>query len=196
MRDVQIITDPAQLKALSDPQRLAIVKTLIEAPCTITAIAKGLGVKRSQLYYHLSQLEELGLVEVVETRQKRNLIEKYYRAVARLFTIDRSLFAQVPDGLAMFMDSVTGLLNTAQLDIQRLVDQGQLTTERIDQVVQAHRGFSIPVSEIPRLRARLSELLDEFSQEGGDHPTVTMALLIYPTPHNPGHDDDNDDDDL
>src|SRR5215207_9052621 len=50
-------------------------------------------------HYHLKQLVSVGLVELIERRETSGIVEKYYRAVARRFHLDKTV-AYDPDGHA------------------------------------------------------------------------------------------------
>lgn len=57
-------------------------------PCQL---AKVLGKNVSSISHHLTALERAGLVEQSMTRVKGNLIEKFYRATAKMFIISYTL---------------------------------------------------------------------------------------------------------
>ncbi len=64
-----------QVRALSDPLRMEMVRQFAaHGPLTPPQVAARLGEKVHRLYHHLNELERHGLVRVVETRQKCNLI--------------------------------------------------------------------------------------------------------------------------
>ncbi|MFA4647692.1 winged helix-turn-helix domain-containing protein [Pyrococcus kukulkanii] len=82
-KDVMIISDPKQLKALSDQTRMKILGLLRNHPMTISEIAQALGKDRSTIYRHIKALEEAGLVEEVEKLGN----ETVYGRVALLFLV-------------------------------------------------------------------------------------------------------------
>jgi len=54
-------------------------------------LAKALGKNVSSITYHLKSLEKAGLIEQSRTLVKGNLIEKFYRATAKVFIISYTL---------------------------------------------------------------------------------------------------------
>jgi hypothetical protein len=56
-------------------------------PGSATTLGRLLGVPRQHLNYHLHQLEKAGFVEEVETRRRRNCVERIVRATARSYLI-------------------------------------------------------------------------------------------------------------
>ncbi|AAL80356.1 transcriptional regulator [Pyrococcus furiosus DSM 3638] len=65
-KDVMIISDPKQIKALSDPTRVKILELLRYHPMTVSEISRVIGKDKSTIYRHIKALEEAGLVEEVE----------------------------------------------------------------------------------------------------------------------------------
>jgi DNA-binding transcriptional ArsR family regulator len=87
--------------ALVRPLRLRILEQLAE-PDSAAGIARRLDVPRQKVNYHLKELEQQGLVELVDERKKGNCVERVVRATAR------SYFASA-DALAQLLGSRQGL---------------------------------------------------------------------------------------
>ncbi|HEY1573880.1 MAG TPA: winged helix-turn-helix domain-containing protein [Pseudonocardiaceae bacterium] len=66
-------------KALADPLRIRIAEVLWETPRSAGELAEYLGLPADRLYYHLRQLEQAALIEVVEYRRlARGKVERIY----------------------------------------------------------------------------------------------------------------------
>lgn len=96
MEKHRIIQDLELAKALLDSRRTQILRLAREEPLTVKQLAERLNEKPSRLYYHVKKLEELDLLQLVETKQHGNLIEKYYQTnpMQRSYTFDRELAAE------------------------------------------------------------------------------------------------------
>lgn len=81
------IDDIEVAKMLLDPRKKSILD-IARTPVTVGQIAEELNEKPSRLYYHVKKLEEAGLLELVETRQHGNLIEKYYKSLKGNYSFD------------------------------------------------------------------------------------------------------------
>jgi Bacterial regulatory protein, arsR family. len=68
-------------KSLFNFQRMKILQAVKTKERTVREIAELLNEKPSRLYYHIHQLEELGLLKVVREEKVGNLIQKYYKSV-------------------------------------------------------------------------------------------------------------------
>lgn len=67
-------------KSLFNYQRTRILQVIKDKERTVKEIAKLLNEKPSRLYYHVNQLEDLGLIKIVDEKKVNNLTQKYYLA--------------------------------------------------------------------------------------------------------------------
>ena len=73
---------PGQAAALLDPQRVALLRALMDGPDSASGLARRFSLPRQRVNYHLRLLEREGLLELVETRRRRNCWERVLRATA------------------------------------------------------------------------------------------------------------------
>lgn len=76
---------PGQAVALLDPQRVALLRALMDGPDSASGLARRFSLPRQRVNYHLRLLEREGLLELVETRRRRNCWERVLRATASAF---------------------------------------------------------------------------------------------------------------
>jgi DNA-binding transcriptional ArsR family regulator len=84
------LTTEAQVAAILHPLRRRVLAALTE-PGSPAEVARHLGIAPQVANYHVRALEAAGLARQVETRQKRNLLEHRFRAIARSFTLSTTL---------------------------------------------------------------------------------------------------------
>ena len=98
MQEQYEIDSIEQLRAIADVLRISIIDRLQEQPMTVTQLGDALGEAPAKIHYHVRELEKVGLVRLVETREKGGILEKYFQPVARDFTVSKSLFLRAtPD---------------------------------------------------------------------------------------------------
>lgn len=85
-----------QLRAIADDLRVRILDHLTHEPLTVTQLGERLGVAPAKAHYHVRELERVGLVRLVATRENRGILEKYYRAIARQLRVPDGLFQRLP----------------------------------------------------------------------------------------------------
>ena len=84
MQDVLYIEDVNQAMTLLKPIRLEILKRLDE-PRTCPELAEYFDETPQKIYYHVKALESAGLVEKVEERRVRGVVEGHYQASAHAY---------------------------------------------------------------------------------------------------------------
>jgi DNA-binding transcriptional ArsR family regulator len=87
MRDEFILETAEQMRALAHPLRQRILNLLVDAPYTNKQLATILNVSPPRLHFHVRELLTTGLIEIVAEQPKGGVIEKYYRAVARIIRL-------------------------------------------------------------------------------------------------------------
>lgn len=95
--EVYYVERVEQLRSIADELRMRIGSLLLSGPMTATQVAKTLGMAPSKIHYHLTELERVGLVKVAYTRQRGNLVERYYMPVARSIRVSQSLVSSALD---------------------------------------------------------------------------------------------------
>lgn len=90
-KSVMVIREPEVAKLLADETRRRILQLLRFAEMTPQQLAKALGKNISSIAHHLSTLEQGGLVAVVRTEIRRNLVVRWYRATAHRFIVSYEL---------------------------------------------------------------------------------------------------------
>ena len=80
MKPITDIDDPRYVKALAHPLRIRILAMLADRVASPVQLASHLDATLGTVAYHVRTLHGLGLVELVDTRQRRGATEHYYRA--------------------------------------------------------------------------------------------------------------------
>lgn len=189
---LMLINDLETLKVLADPYRNQILEVLAASPLTVNQIAEKLGVQASNLYYHVNLLEKHGLIQIVETAVKANIIEKKYWITAYQYDLSEDLcnFA-TPLGRESVSTSMVAPIETTREDILRSL---QARTAALDQGAQAHPRQVIIYRELRRIPdeladkfiERLKEITKEFEafknhEISDDVETHALTIAFYPS---------------
>lgn len=102
-----------QLRVLADERRVRICDLLGRQAMTVAQLSERLGLAHAKVHYHVRELERVGLVRLVETREKGGILEKYYQTVAPALAVPPALLRSVPPdesvtALATFLHTVVG----------------------------------------------------------------------------------------
>jgi putative molybdopterin biosynthesis protein len=85
-----------QLKLLSDPRRLSILKQLMSGPATLSQLGRSLDEHPAWVRHHLKLLEHAGLVELSDVKISDGYIEKFYQSKAHAFLFQELLLPEKP----------------------------------------------------------------------------------------------------
>lgn len=178
-----LITDRATLKIIADPLRAQILDALQTEPLTVKQTADRLGLAPSRLYYHFGLLEKHGFIQVAETRQVANMIEKTFQAVASQIDIAPALLATTTaEGQDSVYELVRSTLDTTREDILRslqarytALEQGAAQRPRC--VVLNRRVVLLSDEQAEEFNTRLQALVQEFCE--AQLPTGTPEAMHY-----------------
>ncbi|QXQ09369.1 helix-turn-helix domain-containing protein [Paeniglutamicibacter sp. Y32M11] len=101
MFDLEVLTNPRAASAALDPMRQRLLVELGD-PASASMLAARLEIPRQKITYHLNQMLEVGLVEVVELRAKGIMTERIMQATATAYVISpQSIDVLSPSAHAM-----------------------------------------------------------------------------------------------
>lgn len=93
MKKEKVLSSLEEIKVISDPFRLNILFIFAEdqTPLTVKQIAVELNEGASKVHYHVKELERIGVLEIVETKEKAGIMEKFYLPTAEVFKVEKSI---------------------------------------------------------------------------------------------------------
>jgi DNA-binding transcriptional ArsR family regulator len=186
---VHELTDLEQLRALSDPLRVLLFRLLREREQTVKELCDQLGESSTRLYYHVGELERVGLVRLVRTEARAGIVQKYYRSIARLLYVPFTLFQQGPDSAEAraAVEWYGVMLEQAIVDLRRALRDNIQDTD--PETIFATRNFiRVTPAKARELVARLNALQEEII--AADDPagpvrfayTSVLAPASFPSP--------------
>lgn len=114
MKQKYVIENYDQLKAVSDPLRVNILTYLVENAYTGKQLGDLLDLSPSKVHYHLKELENVGLVKVVDTKLKNGIVQKFFKSVAYSYHIDEKLLPHMNEIKQSIRQNVYMVLSRAQ----------------------------------------------------------------------------------
>lgn len=174
---------------LADPTRLQMIELLYH-PRSVGELAEALGVPRTRLYHHVNQLDEAGMIRVVDTRKSGAVDEKIYQTAAQSFQPSPEYMeTAIPREQAMAL--TTAIFGSTQADFIRAVDEGtaELRDDKSSRSIHIHRGlaFLTPgqlhefVTALEELMRRFDTGIDDPADIPADAIPVATLNVVYPT---------------
>lgn len=122
-KDVRVENDPERLRGLLNETRWQILKLLAERPRYPAEIADELEVHEQKVYYHIRELAESDIIEVVEKKERGGAVAKYYGVK------DYGFVLELPFGEERVTDfSVTAEPSQLRSFLHPFVEDGRINT--------------------------------------------------------------------
>lgn len=107
MNSVEVIDRPAAAIVALEPVRSQLLALLADEPASATQLAATLGLSRQKVNYHLRALEQHGLVQLAEERQRRGFVERVLRASAESYVVSPAALGDVAADRAIHPDRLS-----------------------------------------------------------------------------------------
>jgi len=173
-----VIQTLEELRILANPLRLSVLDALIAAPLTATQVGDQLGISSKKLYYHIGELERVGLVRLVHTEIQSGIQLKYYRAVAGYYYLTASMLHSDQDvHNADASEEFLGfLLESSSNALRRAVNDGTLD-KYPESFVISRRMLRLSPEKATELRDRLRALEEEILAADMPDENVTFSFV-------------------
>ncbi len=184
MQEIYYLEDAEQLKVISDPLRLKVLWEIIDEAKTGKMIADILEAPAPKIHYHLKELDRVGLITVEKTEEKNGIIQKFYRPIARNFSVENIL--------KQHKDHVKNeLSNTLRENVLISLDKTKSYLRRLDSSLfeewkQIKFGYDqlylneAQIQEFEKKAKELQELINSFKknrqQDGELYHTLLLAF--------------------
>jgi len=175
-----------QLRALADALRQQIIQALMHKPMTVTQVGENLGLAPAKIHYHVRELERVGLVRLVETREKGGILEKYYQPVARDFEVPGALLHGLPPDEPISI--ARELLERVTREFLAVLSRG-LREQEADPPLTRHLSMVesrvwITENEFQEIQEKLREALAPFHEPRGiaGEEEHSFSLMGYQSP--------------
>jgi DNA-binding transcriptional ArsR family regulator len=179
------IDDPRLVKALAHPLRVRILGILEGGMASPSELSQALGVPLGNVSYHVRQLAELGLIELVRTTPRRGAVEHHYRAVARPRITDEA-WAQAPEIvrqalIGSTLAQISDQVNAAAMEGGFSSDDAHLSRMPL---LLDRRGWDELSAEMYGLLDRIDRIREESAARlrKGDHQeekAVTVVMMLF-----------------
>lgn len=185
MKETMIIRDVNQVKVFAHPLRAKLVEVFADKPRTAKQAAEMLGQKPTRLYHHVEALERVGLIKLVKIQKKRGTMEKYYRTVARRFSVDSGLLQtqgknrMLGQYRAMFATMLENTINEINESISaKLICPGKKEAG----AMLVRKRIRTDIESVKKMETKIQKLVDELAGDGKAKGEIeyNLTLAFYP----------------
>jgi hypothetical protein len=185
MEDTLVIDSVEQLKIFADPLRQQLLQAFCCNAATVKQVAEQIGEKPTRLYHHVDLLEQNGFLEVVDTRQIRGTVEKYYQTVARKIIVDHALVGSLEEegGDTELKNIVMNTIQACLVDARDHFDDEATPQAGRSTVILAQAKMQLSATQLKMLEERLDTLLEEVGAsetEGEEQTMYSFTAATFP----------------
>ena len=178
---VELLEEPDRVRTALSPARRELLERLRE-PSSATRLAAELGVSRQRVNYHLRALEDAGLVELVEERQRRGFTERVVRTRPGAFLVDPAIAAPAADPVRVqdrfaaehLLDTATGLVRDVARMQAAAADEG---TRLLTFTLETEVGFARP-GDVEAFVLDLARAVEEIGRRHAGRPGRPYRVVI------------------
>jgi len=198
IKPVTNIEDPRYVKALAHPLRIRILALLEERKASPVQLAEHLDATLGTVAYHVRTLDQLGLIELVATRQRRGATEHVYAAREHPRLSDGAWSATSPMAKHVMIASVLSQIgqyatqSAAAGGFDRADAHATRTELKLDEdgwseLAEVSKTWLVQVRKIEAEAKRRLERSGEQPFDVGLVILLFEALALFDVPANDGH---------
>ncbi len=184
MKDIFVLRELEQIKAISNPYRIEILECFEEEqPATAKQIADKMGEPHAKINYHIKTLQKVGILDLVDERVKSGIIEKYYLPSAKTFVIDKSIMNSGDKGVMESLNQASiSIFENIAKDFYKAVENAN-EKEHPKQMLH-YNDYYLSIEETEELKHILAETVEGFIKNKKDknrentYPYSIASLII------------------
>jgi DNA-binding transcriptional ArsR family regulator len=185
----QDVTETRVVRALAHPIRVAALALLEQQVLSPKELAERIGVTLPLVSYHVRQLKDLDLIELVRTARRRGTIAHYYRAKPQPKITDQA-WAQVPmivkgEMISAALAQATSAMATAAAEGG--FDREDIHTSRTSFALDEHGWKQLSkllagtLERVEQIQAQATERLAK--THAVDTRRATVVLMLFEGPY-------------
>lgn len=182
MKDVMVLRELEEIKAVSHPYRIEILEAFAEEPLSAKHLSEILGEPHAKINYHIKILVAAGILELVEERVKSGIIEKYYLPKAKMVVIDKSILNfPISDSVAQTINQVSlSLFEKVSEDYYRAAETNEVGTKHLRHYNEYYLTEDEARDIMDELEKKLNQLLEDKKENKENTRPYNFAVLAIP----------------
>lgn len=174
MEKEKVLTSLEEIKVFTDPFRMKILFALDEEPLTVKQLADRLGEVPSKVHYHVKELERIGVLEIVDKKEKAGIVEKYYFPTAERFKIEKVVVNE--DG---WKDHIENLRDTMFKNVSEDFSNYLKKRHDDDKEILNYGILNLTDEEVDELNKKLEELIERSCNRRKDTKAYTYIVGLF-----------------
>ena len=176
MKEILYLQSIEELKAISHPYRMAIIKLFginPDKPLSAKMIAEKLGEPASKIHYHLKELEKIKIVEIVKTREINGILEKFFLPTAKNITIKKDVISNKNDS-----DIIHVILDLLEYTSDRVLELKNYENELKGLIASAGTIY-LTSEEAKNIKQDLDKTIKKYDKRIAEDTKAHEFLMLF-----------------
>jgi hypothetical protein len=161
MKEVMILNELEQIKTVSNMYRIEVIESFGGKQATAKTISDKMGEPHAKVNYHIKELLNVGILELVEEKVRLGIVEKFYRPSAKVFIIDKSILIKDGESIDGFLcgEHICAFDGIAK-DFYNAIEKSEAVNNGESLIHK--RECYLTAEEVDLLQGRLEASIEEF----------------------------------
>lgn len=184
MKEVMVLRELEQIKAISNPYRIEVIESFEEAPATAKKIADKMGEPHAKVNYHIKALLKVGILELVEEKVRLGIVEKFYMPSARTYVIDRNILNNDETHYRESMKQVyISMFENVSKDFYKALEMEENSKHRTR--LLHYNDYHLTLQEVESLQDSMKETIEKLIEgrktaKGAGTQKYSISTFIVP----------------
>lgn len=192
MKNVYEVKTKEQLKVISDPFRMSIIKTFLksEKSMTLKDVADILGVAPSKVHYHAKKIIAFDMLVLDYTKEINGIIAKYYKSGYDSYQINYSELDEKMDD--KFISSAEEMVHKLLADFSNTFSdrikakQKMLEEKKSDESIEdievkgsiTQDSLYLSEEEYKKVVAEIGDIFDRYNKKTDEKDKLEFSFLL------------------
>ncbi|HKL10827.1 MAG TPA: helix-turn-helix domain-containing protein [Clostridia bacterium] len=184
MKEVIVLHELEQIKAVSNSYRIQVIKAFGGDLATAKTIADKMGEPHAKVNYHIKELLNVGVLELVEEKVRLGIVEKFYKPSAKVFIVDRNILNGEEGCMGdSLIDSCMGIFEGVSKEFYKAIENEDDLNE--ETLLIKNDDYYLTKEEAGLLHEQVHRYIENFmndrkGNEYGETRKYSISTLAFP----------------
>ena len=184
MKEVIVLHELEQIKAVSNSYRIQVIKAFDGDLATAKTIADKMGEPHAKVNYHIKELLNVGVLELVEEKVRLGIVEKFYKPSAKIFIVDRNILNRDEDCPGESLDaSCMGIFEGVSKEFYKAIENENILND--ETFLIKHKDCYLTKEEAGLLHEQVQRYIENFIDQRkengyGETRRYSISTLAFP----------------
>ncbi len=182
MKDIEVLSDLKQIKAISHVYRIRILEAFHNQAATAKQISDRLTEPHAKVNYHIKALTKVGILKPAGENIRMGIVEKYYQPSAKNYQIDSGIMKMSDAKVKASVDSAS--IANFERAVRQFYESIELKERAVANRIDNFPDLYLTDTEAKEFFARLDDLVHAYAAEHNEERAETKrhfaSIMLVP----------------